>query len=90
MTEPAAKLPCEMSVVVKSARVGDLADGLTRIQQSPTTQQTRGMIQTHRMYEMRAGRAARREEQFGPPTHKIACMSDRCHGRMLLVAYLLS
>jgi hypothetical protein len=36
-TEPAAKLPCEMSVVVKAARVGDLTDRLARIQRRPTT-----------------------------------------------------
>ena len=46
MTEPAAELSCEMSVVVKPAGVGDLADGLTRVQQGPALQQTRGMIQT--------------------------------------------
>jgi hypothetical protein len=44
MTEPATELPSEMSVVAKTARVGDLADGLPRVQQGPAVQQTRSMI----------------------------------------------
>jgi hypothetical protein len=44
MIEAATKLSCEMSGVVKAARVGDLADGLPRVQQGPAMQQTRSMI----------------------------------------------
>jgi hypothetical protein len=43
-TEPATELSSEMSVVAKTARVGDLADGLARVQQGPAVQQTRSMI----------------------------------------------
>jgi hypothetical protein len=62
MSEPAAKLSGEMSIVAKAAGVGDLADGLARVQQPPAMQLTRGMIQTDRMYQLSAGRAARRKE----------------------------
>ena len=51
MSEPATKLPGEMSIVAKAAGVGDLADGLARVQQPPAMQLTRGMIQTDRVYQ---------------------------------------
>jgi hypothetical protein len=50
MSEPAAKLSGEMSVVAKAAGVGDLADGLACVQQPPAMQLTRGMIQTDRTF----------------------------------------
>src|SRR6267154_3552327 len=50
MAETAAKLSGEMSIVAKAAGVGDLADGLACIQQSPAMQLTRGMIQTDRTF----------------------------------------
>ena len=62
MSEPAAKLSGEMSIVAKAAGVGDLADGLACVQQPPAMQLARGMIQTDRMYEISAGRASRRKE----------------------------
>ena len=62
MAETAAKLSGEMSIVAKAAGVGDLADGLACVQQSPAMQLTRGMIQTDRVYEMSAGRAPHRKE----------------------------
>jgi hypothetical protein len=48
MTEPATALSSEMSVVVKTARVGDLADGLLHVQHGPAMQQTLSVI-TERM-----------------------------------------
>jgi hypothetical protein len=62
MSESAAKLSCEMSVVVKAARVGNLTDGLPRVQQGSAMQQTRGMIQTDRKYETSTGRIPHSEE----------------------------
>jgi hypothetical protein len=50
MSEPAAKLSGEMSIVAKAAGVGDLADGLACVQQPPAMQLTRGMIQTDRTF----------------------------------------
>jgi hypothetical protein len=55
MTETAEKFSTEISIVAKTAGVGDLADGLACLQKRPALQQTRGVIQTHRMYEMTAG-----------------------------------
>jgi hypothetical protein len=62
MTEPAAKFSCEMSIVAKAASVGDLAERLACAQQRPALQKARGMIQTKRIDEFTAGRAAPRKE----------------------------
>ena len=51
MTEATTKFSDEISIVAKAAGVGDLADGLACFQKRPTFQQTRGVIQTNRMYE---------------------------------------
>jgi hypothetical protein len=57
-TEPMAKFSGEISIIAKTARVGDLADRLTCGQQRPAVQKVRGVIQTKRMYEFTASRAA--------------------------------
>jgi hypothetical protein len=62
VAESAAKYPREMSVVAKAAIVSDLADRLASVHRRPAMQQTPGVIQPHRIDEMRAGRAPRREE----------------------------
>ena len=62
MTETAAKFSDEISIVAKTAGVGDLADGLDCFQKRPAFQQARGVIQTNRVYEMAAGRVSRRKE----------------------------
>ena len=62
MTEPAAKFSGEMSIVAEAAIVGNLAERLACVQQRPAMQETCGMIQTNRMYEMSAGRIPRRKE----------------------------
>jgi hypothetical protein len=62
ITEPAAKFSGEMSIVAEAAIVGDLAERLACVQQRPAMQETCGMIQTNRMYEMSAGRIPRRKE----------------------------
>ena len=62
VAEPMAKFSCEMSVVAKTAGVGDLAQRLARAQQRPALQKARGVIQTKRIDEFTAGRAAPRKE----------------------------
>ena len=44
MTEPVTKLSREMSVVAKTGRVGNLAEGLTCVEGGPALQKTRGVI----------------------------------------------
>ena len=62
VTKSVAKYSSEISVVAKAAGVGDLADRLARVQRRPAMQETRGVIEPHRIDEMCAGRAPRREE----------------------------
>ena len=62
MAEATAKFSNEISIIAKAAGVGDLADGLACFQKRPTFQQTRGVIQTNRMYEMTAAGVSRRKE----------------------------
>jgi hypothetical protein len=51
-----------MSVVAKAAGVGDRAERLAHAQECPAMQEARGVIQTKRIDELTAGRAARRKE----------------------------
>ena len=62
MTELLAKFSREMSVVAKTAGVGDLAQRLARAHQRPALQKARGVIQTKRIDEFTAGRVPRRKE----------------------------
>src|SRR5258705_3055289 len=62
VTEPAAKLPGEICIVAKAAGVGDFADRLAGAQKLPAMQKARGVIQTKRIDEFTAGRAALRKE----------------------------
>src|SRR3977135_3822048 len=62
MTEPTAKFSNEISIVAKATGVGDLADGLACFQKRPAFQQTRGVIQTNRVYEITAGGVSGRKE----------------------------
>src|SRR4029077_16897072 len=57
-----AKFACEMRVVPKATGVGNLAQRLVCSQRRPAVQKARGMIQTKRIYEFAAGRAARCEQ----------------------------
>src|ERR1700724_2253253 len=61
-TKPMVKSSCEMGVVAKAAGVGDLDQRLTRSQRRPALQKARSVIQTKRVYELTAGRAALRKE----------------------------
>jgi hypothetical protein len=60
MTKPMPKFPREMSIVAKAAGVRNLAERLTRIERRPAIQKVCGMIQTNRIYQFAARRAARR------------------------------
>ena len=62
MTEPAAKFPGEMSIVAEAAGIGNLAERLACVQQRPAMQKARGVIQTKRIDEFTARRAALRKE----------------------------
>ena len=62
MTEPTTELSCEMRVVAEAARISDLANGLSRVQQCAAMQQTRRMIQTDRMHEVCVRRIAHTEQ----------------------------
>lgn len=57
VAEPMAKFSCEMSVVAKTAGVGDLAQRLARAQQRPALEKARGVIQTKRIDEFTAGKS---------------------------------
>src|SRR5437879_10096586 len=57
-----AKSSCEMCVVAKTAGVGNLAERLARAKRRPALQNARGVIQTKRIDEFTAGRAALRKE----------------------------
>jgi hypothetical protein len=75
-TEPAAKFSGEISIVAKAAGVGDLAERLARAQQRPAMQEARGVIQTKRIDEFTAGRAALRKELL-EVTQRDPCFG--CH-----------
>jgi len=62
MTEPIAKFPRKIRVVVKATGVGDVADGMARAQNFPATQKARGVIQAKRIDEFAAGHAAPSKE----------------------------
>jgi hypothetical protein len=62
VAEPMAKFACEMSVVAKAAGVGDVAERLACAQRRSAMQKVRGVIQTKRIDEFTAGRAALRKE----------------------------
>ena len=62
MTEPAAKFSREMSIVTEAAGIGNLAERLACVQQRPAIQKARGVIQTKRIDEFTARRAALRKE----------------------------
>ena len=62
VAEPMAKSPREMGVVAKAAGIRDLAERLACLQRRASMQKARGVIQTKRVNEFAAGRAARREE----------------------------
>jgi hypothetical protein len=61
-TEPPAEFSGEICIVAKATGMSDLADRLDCVQQHPAPQQTRGLVQTNRMYEMTAGKVPRRKE----------------------------
>src|SRR3984893_16619016 len=58
MTEPVTKLSREMPVVAKTGSIGNFAESLTGVEGGPALQKTRGVIQTERIDEFTAGRAA--------------------------------
>src|SRR5882672_6679295 len=60
--EPMAKFSREICIVAKAAGVSDLADRLICGQERPAMQKARGVIQTKRIYEFTAGRAALSKE----------------------------
>jgi hypothetical protein len=60
MTKPMLKFSCEMNIVAKAAGVRNLAERLTCMERRPAIQKVRGMIQTNRIYQFAARRAARR------------------------------
>ena len=62
VTEPAAKFSGEMSIVTEAAGIGNLAERLACVQQRPAMQKARGVIQTKRIDEFTARRAALRKE----------------------------
>ena len=67
MTEPAAKLPCEVCIVGEAAGVGDLTERQACAQQFPTLQKAGGVIQPNRRYEMAAGGILCRKEFLQVP-----------------------
>src|SRR5882762_11876660 len=60
--EPMAKFSGKICIVAKAAGVSDLADRLICGQERPAMQKARGVIQTKRIYEFTAGRAALSKE----------------------------
>jgi hypothetical protein len=62
VTELTAKFSCEMSIVTEAAGIGNLAERLACVQQRPAMQKARGVIQTKRIDEFTARRAALRKE----------------------------
>src|SRR5215813_2264244 len=60
--ESLAKFPCEMGIVAKAASIGDLAQRLAGAEQRSPTHQMGGVIQTKRIDEFAACRAALRAE----------------------------
>src|SRR3982074_1236436 len=62
VTEPMAKFSCKMSVVAKTAGVGNLAERLARIERRPAKQKARGMIHASGIHQFAARRAALRKK----------------------------
>src|ERR1700688_4540099 len=60
--EPPAEFSGEIGIIAKPAGISDLADRLDCVQQRPAPQQTRGLVQTNRMYEVTAGKVPRRKK----------------------------
>ena len=62
MTKPMPESSCKMRIVAKTAGVRDFAEMLTGTDRRPAFQKVRGVIQSNRVYQFAAGRAARRQE----------------------------
>src|SRR5262249_37758358 len=67
VAEAMAKSPREMGVVAKAAGIRDLAQGLACRQRRAAIEQARGMIETKRIDEFAARRAARHEQLLEVP-----------------------
>ena len=76
MTEAMAKFACKMGVVAKAASVRDLAERLACLQRRAAMQKARGVIQTKRVNEFAAGRAARREQLLQVTQRDPSCGRD--------------
>jgi hypothetical protein len=70
-----------MRVVAKAADVGDFAESLACVQQRPALQKALGVIQTKRVYEFAAGRAAPGKELLD-----IAVGAPTSYGRVIILS----